>query len=48
MLNIKFELAAADAGGQRGAFSHALFNSRLIERGEVLALLRQHNEKFNC
>lgn len=47
VLNIKLDVAATDAGGQRGAFSYALFNSKRVERNEVLVLLRQHNEKFN-
>lgn len=48
VLNIKLDVRATDAGGQSGAFASALFNSRRIQRDEVLALLRQHNEKFNA
>lgn len=48
LLDIKLSVAATDEGGQRGAFSYALFNSKNLERAEVMALLREHNERFNC
>jgi len=47
LLDIKLEQVATDDGGQRGAFSSALFNSNLLSREEVKGVLREHNRQFN-
>ena len=46
-LDIDLCEAATDEGGQKGAFSYALFNSNRLSRDSVMALLREHNSRFN-
>ena len=46
-LDVDLSKAATDECGQRGAFSYALFNAKKLERKEVIALLREHNKRFN-
>lgn len=47
VLDIELSKAATDEGGQCGVFSSAVFNAKNLERQEVMALLRDHNKRFN-
>lgn len=46
--DIKVSCVATDEGSDKGAYSYALFNSNVINREEVLAVLRSKNEKTHA
>lgn len=45
--SIELSCAATDAGGIKGCFSYALFNSNVIEHEEVKHILRKENRENN-